>query len=105
MQNVLADLCMESEAATITAARLARACDEAPNDPEATLFKRLAPAVSKYWICKSAVWHVAEALECFGGNGYVEESRHAADLPRDAAQLDLGGLRATSTASTCCARW
>jgi len=74
MQNVLADLCIESEAATVTAMRLARACDEAPATREATLFKRLALAVSKYWICKSAVWHVAEALECLGGNGYVETS-------------------------------
>ena len=74
MQNVLADLCIESEAATVTAMRLARACDEAPNDREAMLFKRLGLAVSKYWICKSAVWHVAEALECLGGNGYVETS-------------------------------
>jgi putative acyl-CoA dehydrogenase len=68
MRNVLADLSVESEAATLTAMRLARACDE--GDP----FKRLGLAVSKYWICKSAVWHVAEALECLGGNGYVELS-------------------------------
>jgi putative acyl-CoA dehydrogenase len=68
MRNVLADLSIESEAATLTAMRLARACDE--GDP----FKRLGLAVSKYWICKSAVWHVAEALECLGGNGYVELS-------------------------------
>src|SRR5207237_1081970 len=68
MRNVLADLCVESEAATLTAMRLARACDE--GDP----FKRLGLAVSKYWICKSAVWHVAEALEGLGGNGYVELS-------------------------------
>src|SRR5439155_12227702 len=74
MQNVLADLCIESEAATLTAMRLARAYDESPQDEEATLFKRLATAVSKYWICKSAVWITGEALECFGGNGYVEES-------------------------------
>ncbi len=74
MQNVLADLCVESEAATITAMRLARSCDAADSDPQEALFKRLALAVSKYWICKSAVWHVAEALECLGGNGYVEES-------------------------------
>jgi putative acyl-CoA dehydrogenase len=74
MQNVLADLCVESEAATITGMRLARACDEAPDDPEQNVFKRLALAVSKYWVSKSATWHVGEALECLGGNGYVEES-------------------------------
>ncbi len=74
MRNVLADLCVDSEAATITALRLARACDEASRDGEQAAFKRLALAVSKYWICKSAVWSVAEALECLGGNGYVEDS-------------------------------
>src|SRR4051812_28465183 len=74
MQNVLADLCIESEAATLTAMRLARAYDESASDEQAMLFKRLGTAVSKYWICKSAVWIVGEALECFGGNGYVEES-------------------------------
>src|SRR3989440_6924989 len=74
MQNVLADLCIESEAATVTAMRLARACDQAPDDPQENAFKRLALAVSKYWISKSATWHVGEALECFGGAGYVEES-------------------------------
>jgi putative acyl-CoA dehydrogenase len=74
MQNVLADLCIESEAATLTAMRLARAYDESASSEEEMLFKRLGTAVSKYWICKSAVWIVGEALECFGGNGYVEES-------------------------------
>jgi putative acyl-CoA dehydrogenase len=74
MRNVLTDLCIESEAATLTAMRLARAYDESASSEEATLFKRLGTAVSKYWICKSAVWIVGEALECFGGNGYVEES-------------------------------
>jgi putative acyl-CoA dehydrogenase len=74
MQNVLADLAVESEAATLTSLRLARAIDEGPEDPAQTLFKRLALAVTKYWVCKSATWHVAEALECLGGNGYVELS-------------------------------
>ena len=69
MQNVLADLCVESEAATLTALRLARAYDE--NDKP---FRRLATAVAKYWVCKITPTHVAEALECIGGNGYVEES-------------------------------
>jgi len=74
MQNVLADLCIESEAATITALRLARAYDEASDDPQANLFRRIATAVSKYWICKSSIAAIGEALECLGGNGYVEES-------------------------------
>jgi putative acyl-CoA dehydrogenase len=74
MQNVLADLCIESEAATITAMRLARAYDGGDEDRQETLFKRLATAVSKYWICKRGPMHAAEALEVFGGNGFVEES-------------------------------
>jgi putative acyl-CoA dehydrogenase len=74
MQNVLADLCIESEAATLTGMRLARAYDDAASDEQQARFKRLATAVSKYWICKSAVWSIGEALECLGGNGYVEES-------------------------------
>jgi putative acyl-CoA dehydrogenase len=74
MRNVLADLCVESEAATVTAMRLARAYDEGPQDPRETLFKRLATAVSKYWICKRGPAHAHEALEVFGGNGFVEES-------------------------------
>ena len=74
MQNVLADLCVESEAATITAMRLARAYDEGRSDEREHLFRRLATAVSKYWICKRAPAHAHEALECFGGNGFVEES-------------------------------
>jgi putative acyl-CoA dehydrogenase len=73
MENVLADLAVESEAATVTALRLARAYDE---DDHA--FRRLATAVCKFWICKRTPPHVAEALECLGGNGYVEESQ----LPR-----------------------
>jgi putative acyl-CoA dehydrogenase len=75
MRNVLADLCVESEAATISALRLARAYDEAlAGDKEAQNLKRIANAVLKYWICKRAPMHAGEALECLGGNGYVEES-------------------------------
>ncbi len=68
MRNVLADLALESEAATTAMMRLARAYDR-----EETPFRRLATAVLKYWICKRAPAHAAEALECLGGNGYVEE--------------------------------
>jgi putative acyl-CoA dehydrogenase len=70
MENVLADLCVESEAATLLAVRLASAY-EPDADPA---FRRPATAIAKYWICKRAAWHIAEALECLGGNGYVEES-------------------------------
>jgi putative acyl-CoA dehydrogenase len=69
MQNVLADLAVESEAATVLMLRLAGATDRGE-----TAFKRLALAVSKYWVSKRWPAHSAEALECLGGNGYVEES-------------------------------
>jgi len=81
MRNVLADLCLESEASTALAMRLSRAYDEAANDAregiddsDAQLFKRIATAVGKYWTCKRAPNHAFEAMECLGGNGYVEES-------------------------------
>ena len=70
MRNVLADLAIESEAATVTAMRVARAYDE----PSQAAFRRFATAVMKYWMCKRAPAHAAEALECLGGNGYVEDS-------------------------------
>jgi putative acyl-CoA dehydrogenase len=78
MRNVLADLCLESEAATALALRLARGFDESPENEDQRKFTRLATAVGKYWITKRTVGVVAEALECLGGNGYVEES----PLPR-----------------------
>ena len=75
MRNVLADLAVESEAATVSALWLARAYDEvAGGSEEAADRRRIANAVLKYWTCKRAPWHAVEALECFGGNGYVEES-------------------------------
>jgi len=73
MANVLADLVIESEAATTVAMRLAAAGDRRDDEQEQA-FRRLGLAVSKYWVCKRAPMHAAEALECFGGNGYVEES-------------------------------
>ncbi|TCO60463.1 acyl-CoA dehydrogenase family protein [Actinocrispum wychmicini] len=69
MRNVLADLVIEAEAATTVAMRLAGASDRGEET-----FRRLGLAVSKYWVCKRAPMHAAEALECLGGNGYVEES-------------------------------
>jgi putative acyl-CoA dehydrogenase len=75
MRNVLADLCLESEAATLLAFRLARAFDEAAAGSEAAAaFQRLATPVAKYQVCKRATPVAAEALEVLGGNGYVEES-------------------------------
>ena len=71
MVNVLADLAIESEAATAASIRIARAFDS--EDPPEVAFRRLALAVMKYWICKRGAPLAAEALECLGGNGYVEE--------------------------------
>ena len=73
MQNVLADLALESEAATVFAMRLARCFDHLDNPSEALLARLLTPA-GKYWICKRGPGFGAEAMEVLGGSGYVEES-------------------------------
>jgi putative acyl-CoA dehydrogenase len=74
MQNVLADLALDAEAATAVTLRVARAFDEGERSDTARVFARLATAVCKYWLNKRAPAHVVEALECHGGAGYVEES-------------------------------
>jgi len=88
MTNVLADLALESEAATVAALRLARAFEADPNKEHEQLIRRLVTPVIKYWTCKRAPQHAAEALECLGGAGYVEES----DLPRLFRQSPLNGV-------------
>jgi putative acyl-CoA dehydrogenase len=72
MRNVLADLAVESEAATALALRLARAHDHDATESDVA-YRRLATAVAKYWICKRGPGHAYEALECLGGNGYTED--------------------------------
>jgi len=74
MRNVLADLAIESEAATLLMVRLAASFDARQTDERERAFCRIATAIAKYWLCKRARVHVSEALECLGGNGYVEES-------------------------------
>ncbi len=74
MRNVLADLALESEAATLLMVRLARSFDARESDERERAFGRIATAISKYWLCKRSPMQVSEALECLGGNGYVEES-------------------------------
>ncbi|EWT01921.1 acyl-CoA dehydrogenase [Intrasporangium oryzae NRRL B-24470] len=69
MRNVLADLALEAEAATVLAMRLAHAFDEGESE-----LARLGVALGKFWVCKRTAPMVAEALECLGGNGYVEEN-------------------------------
>ena len=86
MTAVLADLALESEAASWSSMRLAHATQEAAaGDPQAVAFRRLAGPVLKFWVCKRAPIHAAEALECQGGYGYIEESR----LPRTYREAPL----------------
>src|SRR5258706_3105853 len=88
MANVLADLILESEAATGAAMRLARAFEADEHDEHEQRIKRLVTPIIKCWTCKRAPQHTAEALECLGGAGYVEES----DLPRLFRQSPLNGV-------------
>ncbi|MGW7821557.1 DNA alkylation response protein [Streptomyces puniciscabiei] len=85
MRNVLADLALESEAATTLTLRLAGAADRAVRgDAGERAFRRIATAVGKYWVTKRGPAFTAEALECLGGNGYVEDSgmpRHYREAP------------------------
>ncbi len=73
MRSVLADLALDVEAAVALVMRLCRAVDQAAEDPHEAALARLLIPVAKYWVCKTAPAFVYEALECHGGNGYVEE--------------------------------
>lgn len=73
MQHVLADLALDVEAATALAFRLGRSFDRC-EDPRASAWRRLMTPVTKYWVCKIAPTVIGEAMECLGGNGYVEEA-------------------------------
>jgi len=89
MRNVLADLAVEAEAATMVAMRMAGATDNAiRGDQTEALLRRIGLAASKYWVCKRATPHAAEALECLGGNGYVEDS----GMPRLYREAPLMGI-------------
>ena len=89
MRNVIADLAVEAEAATIVAMRMAGATDAAVRgDERETLLRRIGLAASKYWVCKRATPHAAEAMECLGGNGYAEES----GMPRLYREAPLMGI-------------
>jgi len=74
MANVLADLALEAEAATLLAFRLAAAFDSAKNDAGERELQRALTPIAKYWLCKRMTAVATEAMECIGGNGYVEES-------------------------------
>jgi putative acyl-CoA dehydrogenase len=86
MANVLADLALESEAATVLALRLARAYDE--TDDAAAVWRRVVTPAAKFWICKRAPALAAEAMEVLGGNGYVEDS----GLPRIYRELPVNSI-------------
>ncbi|GLP77389.1 acyl-CoA dehydrogenase [Mycobacterium antarcticum] len=89
MRNVLADLAVEAEAATMLAMRMAGATDAATRgDERETLLRRIGLAAGKYWVCKRATPHAAESMECLGGNGYVEES----GMPRLYREAPLMGI-------------
>ncbi|WP_155370533.1 acyl-CoA dehydrogenase family protein [Catellatospora vulcania] len=89
MRNVLADLAIESEAATTLVMRVAGAVDRAARDDRGEQeFARLGTALAKYWVCKRQPAMVAEALECLGGNGYTEDS----GLPRLYREAPLNGI-------------
>ncbi|WP_119717833.1 acyl-CoA dehydrogenase family protein [Cognatilysobacter tabacisoli] len=88
MRRVLADLALESEAATALAFRVAGAIDRAGRDPGEAAFARIATAIGKFWVCKRAPGFVNEAQECLGGAGYVEESL----LPRLYRQAPLNSI-------------
>jgi putative acyl-CoA dehydrogenase len=74
MRTVLSDLALEVEGAVALIMRLARAFDQAASDPREAAYARLVTPAAKYWICKTAPSFIYEAMECLGGNGYVEES-------------------------------
>jgi len=88
MANVLADLALESEAATRLALRLARAFDASARDEGERELQRVLTPIAKYWLCKRMTPVAVEAMECLGGNGYVEE----APLARLYREAPLNGI-------------
>ncbi|MEB3021411.1 acyl-CoA dehydrogenase family protein [[Mycobacterium] crassicus] len=89
MRNVLADLAVEAEAATMVTMRMAGATDKAvQGDDREGLLRRIGLAATKYWVCKRATPHAVEAMECLGGNGYIEDSL----MPRLYREAPLMGI-------------
>src|SRR5205085_5727918 len=74
MQAVVAEMALEVEAAAALVMRLCRAFEHAANEPLEAAYERILTPVAKYWVCKTAPALVYEAMECLGGNGYVEDS-------------------------------
>jgi putative acyl-CoA dehydrogenase len=95
MQTVLADMALHVEASIALVMRLCRAFDQAPADPGEAAFMRLLTPAVKYWVCKSAPGFLYEAMECLGGNGYVEEgilARHYRESPVNAIWEGSGNV-------------
>jgi putative acyl-CoA dehydrogenase len=89
MRNVLADLAVEAEAATIVAMRMAGATDAVTRgDEREAMLRRIGLAAAKYWVCKRVTPHAGEAMECLGGNGYAEDS----GMPRLYREAPLMGI-------------
>ena len=88
MRNVLADLCIESEAATMLAFRLARHIDESEHFERDKLLQRIVTLIAKFWNCKRAPMVLAECVECQGGNGFIEEQ----PMPRLYREAPLNGI-------------
>ena len=95
MQSVLADMALQNEASVALVMRLCRAFDSTPHDAGDAAYMRLLTPVVKYWICKSAPGFLYEAMECLGGNGYVEEgilARHYREAPVNAIWEGSGNV-------------
>lgn len=95
MKSVLADMALHVEASTALVMRLCRAFDRAPTDKAEAAYMRLLTPVVKYWTCKSAPGFLYEAMECMGGNGYVEEgilARHYRESPVNAIWEGSGNV-------------
>jgi len=95
MQSVLADMALHVEASVALVMRLCRSFDRAPDDPGEAAFMRLLTPTIKYWVCKSAPGFLYEAMECLGGNGYVEEgilARHYREAPVNAIWEGSGNV-------------
>jgi putative acyl-CoA dehydrogenase len=95
MRMVLSDMALHVEASIALVMRLCRAFDQAPGDPSAAAYMRLLTPAIKYWVCKSAPGFLYEAMECLGGNGYVEEgilARHYRESPVNAIWEGSGNV-------------
>jgi putative acyl-CoA dehydrogenase len=95
MRSVLADMALHVEASIALVMRLCHAFDRAPDDPGQAAFMRLLTPAIKYWVCKSAPGFLYEAMECLGGNGYVEEgilARHFRESPVNAIWEGSGNV-------------